>query len=327
MLVCLCSFFLLIGAHKASANHAWAVIDADTGRLLEGSNEHARLPIASLTKIWTALTVLESAEPFGETTISAAAAISEGSSLYLKQGSVVNTKSLLYGLMLRSGNDAAYALAEYAGGSVEGFTDLMNEKALYYGLKDTVFKNPSGLHHEEHLSTAYETAQMMRFAMENEQFNKIASTQSYKFKLGETTYHWANKHRLIHSVDTAIAGKTGFTKAAGRTLVTYFEKDKKRIIVVTLNDGNDWQTHMSLAEKVFSSYKIETVAQKGRYKISPDLEGELAQPIRLLMKKGEAKSLTHLLQIPQGETKGASGQWIVYDQQMPIYETNIKFLD
>lgn len=327
LLVLMMSFLLLFGASKANANSAWAVIDAETGRLLEGSNEHMKLPIASLTKIWTAFTVLESEAPFGETTISAAAASSEGSSIYLKQGAVVNTESLLYGLMLRSGNDAAYALAEYAGGSVEGFTDLMNEKALYYGLKDTVFKNPSGLHHEEHLSTAYETALMMRFAMENEQFKKIASTPMYTFKQDETTYHWANKHRLIHSVETAVAGKTGFTKVAGRTLVTYFEKDRKKVIVVTLNDGNDWQTHVSLAEKAFSTYKVETVAKKGRYAILPGIEGELKQPIQLLLKKGEAKKVTHMLQMPRHEVKDAFGQWIVYYDQMPIYQTPMALFD
>lgn len=326
-LVFMLSFSFLFGAEKAYANSAWAVIDADTGRLLEGSNEHAQLPIASLTKIWTALTVLESGEPFGETTISPAAAMSEGSSVYLEQGAVVNTEDLLYGLMLRSGNDAAYALAEYAGGSVEGFTDLMNEKAAYYGLTATVFRNPSGLHHDEHVSTAFETAQMMRFAMDNEQFKKIASTPMHTFKLDEVTYHWANKHRLIHSVETAVAGKTGYTKVAGRTLVTYFEKDGKKVIVVTLNDGNDWQTHVSLAEKVFSTYKVETIAKEGRYAVLPGVEGELIRPIRLLMKKGEAEEATHLLQLPRTRSTEQIARWVVYIQKQPILQTEMQLYE
>ena len=321
MLVFMMSFMVLLGAGRAEANSAWAVIDADTGRLLEGSNENVQLPIASLTKIWTAFTVLDSKQPFAETTISPAAASSEGSSIYLEQGTTVNTKDLLYGLMLRSGNDAAFALAEYAGGSVEGFTDLMNEKALYYGLKDTVFTNPSGLHDDTHLSTAYETALMMRYAMQNEQFKEIASTKMHTFTNGETTYHWANKHRLVQSTETAIAGKTGFTKVAGRTLVTYFEKDDKRIIVVTLNDGNDWQTHLSLSEKIFSTYKVETIAKKGRYAIYPGIEGELKQPMQLLLKKGEAKKVAHMLQLPRDEASQTDGQWIVYYDNIPILST------
>lgn len=324
MLVLVISFIVLFGAEKVEANSAWAVIDADTGRLLEGSNENAQLPIASLTKIWTAFTVLESEQPFADTKISPAAASSEGSSIYLEQGTTVNTESLLYGLMLRSGNDAAYALAEYAGGSVEGFVDLMNEKALYYGLEKTTFTNPSGLHDDAHLSTAYETALMMRYAMQNDQFKKIASTKMYTFKNEETTYHWANKHRLIHSVETAIAGKTGFTKVAGRTLVTYFEKENKRIIVVTLNDGNDWQNHLSLSEQIFSTYKVETIAKKGRYAIFPGVEGELKQPMQLLLKKGEAKKVAHILQIPRDETSQTDGQWIVYYDEMPVLSTEME---
>ncbi|MBO1910334.1 D-alanyl-D-alanine carboxypeptidase, partial [Microvirga sp. 3-52] len=155
------TFVLCTGGKEASARDAWVVIDAETGRLLSGSNEHVRLPIASLTKIWTAFTVLESGAPLGMTTISPEAASAEGSSIYLQQGVTADVEGLLYGLMLRSGNDAAYALAEHAGGSLDGFVDLMNENAIVFGLNDTVFTNPSGLHNEIHLSTAYDTALMM----------------------------------------------------------------------------------------------------------------------------------------------------------------------
>lgn len=318
------SLFLLFGWKTVSAHSSWAVIDADTGRLLMGSNENVQLPIASLTKVWTAFTVLESGLPLKETTISSAAASSEGSSIYLEQGTTIDVESLLYGLMLRSGNDAAYALAEYAGGSVEGFIDLMNENALIYGLKDTVFTNPSGLHDDKHLSTAYETALMMRYAMQNTQFKKIASTPTYTFKLDKTTYQWANKHRLLRSSSTAIAGKTGFTKAAGRTLVTYFEQDDKRVIVVTLNDGNDWQTHISLSERAFSDYKVETVAKKGEYAILPSATGELKQPLKLLLKKGEREQVSHLFQVPRAD--GNVGRWIVYLNDAPMLSTDVELI-
>ncbi|MHA6259601.1 D-alanyl-D-alanine carboxypeptidase family protein [Sporosarcina sp. CAU 1771] len=305
------SLFLIAGTKEASARQAWAVIDADTGRLLMGSNEHVRLPIASLTKVWTAFTVLESGATNGEVHISPEAASAEGSSIYLQQNEVADVEGLLYGLMLRSGNDAAYALAEHAGGSFEGFVDLMNEKALLYGLKDTVFTNPSGLHGDAHLSTAYDTARMFYHAMRNEKFSEIASTQNYVYQIGERTYNWSNKHRLVRSVPTAIAGKTGFTKAAGRTLVTYFEKDDKRIIVVTLNDGNDWQAHRSFADQTFSTYKMVTVAKKGTYAILPGIKGELEAPIRLLLKKGEKKEVGHVVRIPQGDDSMTTGVWTV----------------
>jgi len=228
------SVFFFNGSTNASARQAWAVIDAETGRLLMGSNENVSLPIASLTKIWTALTVIETRSLSSEVLVSPEAALAEGSSIYLQQNKVENVDGLLYGLMLRSGNDAAHALAEHTGGSMEGFVDLMNKKAMYYGFQDTLFTNPSGLHDEKHMSTAYETARMLYFAMKNEKFRKIAMTKNYNYKIDDKSYNWSNKHRLVNSEPTAIAGKTGFTKAAGRTLATYFQQDDEKVIVVTL---------------------------------------------------------------------------------------------
>ncbi|MEK5039293.1 D-alanyl-D-alanine carboxypeptidase family protein [Sporosarcina sp. FSL K6-3457] len=319
-------FSLFLGAvpkEAVAAGSSWAVIDADTGRLLDGYNENVRLPIASLTKIWTAFTFIESGSSFGEVTISPQAASAEGSSIYLQQGMTIEADALLYGLMLRSGNDAAHALSEQAGGSLEGFVDLMNEKALLYGLKNTVFTNPSGLHDDRHLSTAYETALMLRYAMDNDKFRQIASTKNHRYEGEDQTYSWRNKHRLIHSEPTAIAGKTGFTKAAGRTLATYFEKDGKNIIVVTLNDGNDWNTHKDLANKVFSSYKLVTVAKKGTYDILPGVEAELEAPIRLLLKKGEKAKLQNIVRIPRGKSKRSTGSWTVSFDNEPLIASEI----
>ncbi|MFJ7933412.1 D-alanyl-D-alanine carboxypeptidase family protein [Sporosarcina sp. NPDC096371] len=319
-------FSLFLGAapkEAAAGGSSWAVIDAETGRLLEGSNENVRLPIASLTKMWTALTFLESSDMSDKIKITPQAASAEGSSIYLQQGMTIDAESLLYGLMLRSGNDAAHALAEHAGGSLDGFVDLMNEKAMLYGLKDTVFTNPSGLHDDRHLSTAYETALMLKYAMENDKFRKIASTKNYRYEGDEQIYSWRNKHRMIHSEPTVIAGKTGFTKAAGRTLATYFEKDGKKVIVVTLNDGNDWNTHKFLANKVFSSHKLATVAKEGTYEILPGVEGELKQPIRLLLKKGEKAELQNVVRIPRGKSKLSTGTWTVSFDNVPLITSEI----
>lgn len=320
-------FSVLFGASgkevTASGGSAWAVIDADTGRLLEGYNENVRLPIASLTKIWTALTFIESGTAFGEVAISPQAASAEGSSIYLQQGVPVDAEALLYGLMLRSGNDAAYALAEHAGGSLEGFVDLMNGKALLYGLNNTIFVNPSGLHDERHLSTAYETALMLAYAMGNDKFREIATAKNHVYQGKEQVYSWRNKHRLIHSEPTAIAGKTGFTKVAGRTLATYFEKDGKNIIVVTLNDGDDWNTHRNLANKVFSSFDVVTVAKKGTYDILPGIEAELAAPIRLLLKKGEKAQLSNVIRLPRGKNERSIGSWTVSLADEPLITAEV----
>ena len=141
---------------------SYAVIDGHTARIFYASSPHVKMPIASLTKMWTALVVIENAELDELVTVSKKATLSEGSSIYLKEGEQVTVNELLHGLMMRSGNDAAMALAEHVGGSEQGFVFLMNERAKRAGLRNTTFTNPSGLHHDEHLSTAYDTAKAQK---------------------------------------------------------------------------------------------------------------------------------------------------------------------
>jgi len=279
----------------ARGGSGYAVLDGDTGRVLFASNSDARLPIASLTKIWTALVAIENSNLQDEVVISPRAATAEGSSIYLQAGEKVTVETLLYGLMLRSGNDAATALAEHAGGSVEGFVKLMNERAVVAGLTNTVFMNPSGLHHDEHLSSARDTAEMLRIALQNKTFKKIASTVLYRANT-ENGMLWENKHRLLRegsgtaieigdetqqpvnalksAKGSAFAGKTGFTKVAGRTLATAFQKDGQTCIVVTLNESDDWNVHRGLANKVWQEYSLETVVKKGKYKVNKNLSEE-----------------------------------------------------
>jgi len=237
MLMIIVLMVILPQSSFARGGSGYAVLDGETGRVLIGSNSNERLPIASLTKIWTALVAIENSDLQEEVVISPKAAMAEGSSIYLQAGETVTVETLLYGLMLRSGNDAATALAEHVGGSVEGFVKLMNERAVIAGLTNTVFMNPSGLHHEEHLSSARDTAEMLRVALQNKTFEKIASTVLYKANTVNGML-WENKHRLLRegsgmaaeiddeteqpvsslksATGVAYAGKTGFTKVAGR---------------------------------------------------------------------------------------------------------------
>ncbi|MET3576467.1 D-alanyl-D-alanine carboxypeptidase family protein [Bhargavaea ullalensis] len=293
---------LLAGpAASVSAAGAYAVIDAKNGRLLDGSNEMEQMPIASLTKIWTALTYLDAEGSEGTVEISRNADDQEGSAIYVEAGERVPARHLLYGLMLRSGNDAAVGLAEDAGGSVEGFVGMMNEKAELAGLQKTTFTNPSGLHDDRHLSTAYETALMLKLAMENREFREIASTPYYKFGEGNA---WQNKHRLVRGDGSAVAGKTGFTKRAGRTLATQFEQDGKAVIVVTLDDGDDWNTHRRLSDQAFSDYELVTAAQPGTYALLPGLRGTLAEPLTVLVTEEERDRLTHAAVVPRTGNEG-----------------------
>lgn len=280
---------LLLVPVNVEAASSYAVVDAQTGRLLLGQAEDARLPIASLTKMWTALIAIENSNLDDMVTVSKRAAYSEGSSIYLEEGQEIKLEHLLYGLMLRSGNDAATAIAEHVGGSVDGFVKLMNDKAELYGLKSTMFTNPSGLHHEEHLSSAEDTAKMLQIAMQNEQFRKIATTVLYK---GENV--WQNKHKLLSQEIGAIAGKTGYTKVAGRTLATYFERGEKEFVVVTINESNDWIFHKDVADRVEAQYENYELVEAGDYLI-PNATITVKKPITLLLTKEERENIQHTL--------------------------------
>ncbi len=302
----------------ARGGSGYAVLDGDTGRVLIGSNSNERLPIASLTKIWTALVAIENSDLQEEVVISPKAAMAEGSSIYLQAGETVTVETLLYGLMLRSGNDAATALAEHVGGSVEGFVKLMNERAVIAGLTNTVFMNPSGLHHEEHLSSARDTAEMLRVALQNKTFEKIASTVLYRANTVNGML-WENKHRLLRegsgmaaeiddeteqpvsslksATGVAYAGKTGFTKVAGRTLATAFQKDGQTCIVVTLNVSDDWNVHRSFSNQVWTDYDLETVVKKGKYNVNKKLAIRLEEPVRLQLNKEEKAQVRQVLHV------------------------------
>ncbi len=280
---------LLLVPVNVEAASSYAVVDAQTGRLLEGQAEDARLPIASLTKMWTALIAIENGHLDDMVTVSKRAAYSEGSSIYLEEGQEVKLEHLLYGLMLRSGNDAATAIAEHVGGSVDGFVKLMNDKAELYGLGSTMFTNPSGLHHEEHLSSAEDTARMLQIAMQNDTFRKIATTVLYK---GENV--WENKHKLLSQGIGAIAGKTGYTKVAGRTLATYFERGDKEFVIVTINESNDWLFHKELADRVEAQYENYELVEAGEYLI-PNAIVTVKKPISLLLTKEERDNIHHTL--------------------------------
>ncbi|MES9684815.1 D-alanyl-D-alanine carboxypeptidase [Bacillus sp. AFS001701] len=253
-----------------SARNA-VLMDQKTGRILYGKAMHDSERIASITKIMTAILAVESGKMQNTITISSRAVQTEGSSIYLKPGQKIKLEDLVYGLMLRSGNDAANAIAEAVGGSVEGFVYMMNEKAKEIGMSNTYFSNPSGLDQQgkEHYSSAYDMALLTRYAMENPKYAKIAGTKVHRAPNTAESwdYVWKNKNKLLTFMyKYSTGGKTGFTKKAKRTLVSTASKNGMDLIVVTLNDGQDWQDHMSLFEYGFSNYPLTKVLSKGGIK-------------------------------------------------------------
>ena len=235
------------------------MLDAVSGRVLHEKDPHSQSLIASTTKIMTALIVCEQCNVLDRMQIPKEAVGIEGSSMYLQEGEVLTIQELLYGLMLRSGNDAAVALAIYCGGTVEGFAELMNDKARNLGLTNTHFVNPNGLDAPGHYSTARDLAVLAAYAMENPVFYQTVSTKNVR--VGER--YLTNHNKLLWRVEGADGVKTGYTKAAGRILVSSATRDHRRIITVTIDDGDDWNDHAALIHEGFSRYRMTDIVAQG----------------------------------------------------------------
>ena len=233
------------------------LMEADTGEIIFRQNENARLPMASTTKIMTALVALESLPPDTVVTITPQSVGVEGSSIYLCEGESLTLEQLLYALMLESANDAAVAIAIAVAGSVEAFSEKMNARASSLGLTDTHFVNPHGLYSEEHYTTAYELALITRAALQNPLFREISATERKTIPLrGEEGVRLLlNHNKLLTSYEGCIGGKTGYTKKTGRCLVSAAEREGVTLIAVTLNAPDDWRDHTAMLDYGFALYE------------------------------------------------------------------------
>lgn len=253
-----------VGAVGASS---YIVMDQDSKRVLEGSNINKESLIASISKIMTCIVALEQGNFDKTVKIDDSILKAYGSGIYIEVGEELTLDDLLYGLMLRSGNDAALAIAKAVAGDVKSFVFLMNEQAKKIGMENTFFVNPSGLEENDgtaNKSTTYDMALLMRYAMQNNYFRKIVATKDIVVKSSYKTYSWHNKNKLLSMYEYCTGGKTGFTKKAHRTLVTTASKDNKNLIVVTFNDGNDFVDHKNLYEKNFNLYKRKKILDKSK---------------------------------------------------------------
>lgn len=267
------------------------VLDAATGRVLYEKNADSISLIASTTKIMTALVVCEQCNVLDRMRIPDEAVGIEGSSMYLQEGEVLSIQELLYGLMLHSGNDAATALAIYCGGTVEGFAQMMNDKARTLGMKDTHFVNPHGLDAAEHYSTARDLATLAAYAMDNPIFAQTVATKSVT--VGQR--YLTNHNKLLWRVDGADGIKTGYTKAAGRILVSSARRQGRRLIAVTIDDGNDWADHAAFYEDGFSQYSQRKIITAGQDMGKLNVFGGTREQVRVVA----AESFSYAL--AQGE--------------------------
>lgn len=325
---------------SVSARNA-VLIEQESGRILfeKAANEKQR--IASITKIMTAILAIESDKLQKTVTVSEKAIRTEGSSLYLKGNEKVKLEDLIYGLMLRSGNDAAVAIAEFVGGSLEGFVFLMNQKASEIGMKNTHFANPHGLDDsDQHYSTAYDMAILTRYAMKNDTFKKISGTEVYRTPHPTENWDriWYNKNKLLTGLyKYSTGGKTGYTKLAKRTLVSTATKGDMDLIAVTLNAPDDWNDHIGMFEYAFENYNMVQVIQPGvikntdhkyynnkvffehevNYPVTPTEENLFRIDIRLMNPKKEWEEERSLPDVV--------GRATIYFDEKPIKELPIYF--
>ena len=253
-------FTLNSSAVPALSADSAILIDGDTGAVLFAHHARERSLIASTTKIMTAVVVLEHCDPEMAFTVPAEAVGIEGSSLYLAEGEVLTVRELLYGLMLHSGNDAAVALALACSDSVPEFVALMNLKAQELGMVDSHFENPSGLDGSAHYSTAEDLANLTSYALKIPLFREIVSTKSVQIG----ARHLTNHNKLLWMLDGVIGVKTGYTREAGRILVSAAEQKGRQLIAVTIDDRNDWEDHKTLYHYGFNLYEEKCFVEAGQ---------------------------------------------------------------
>lgn len=267
------------------------LIERDSGRILYAKNISEKLPIASTTKILTALIAIEKGDLEKIVTIKKEWTDIEGSSIYLKANEKIKLKDLIYGLMLRSGNDAGVAIACEIAGSVDNFSVLMNKRAKEIGAKNTNLINPHGLHSDEHYSTAYDLALITREALKNKIFREISKTNDYT-SMRENPQIFYNKNKTLNQYDGGDGVKIGYTKVAGRCLVASATREDMQLIAIVLNDGNWFNDSYKLFDYGFENFKNTTIIRGNNFIKNLYIENSNIEKIPIITDKKFTYPLT-----------------------------------
>lgn len=295
------------GSMSLSAKSA-ALYEPSTDSFLIEKNSKIRLPMASTTKIMTAVVALENAKLTDTVTVDERSAGIEGSSAYLSVGDKYTLLDMLYALMLASANDAATAIACSVSGSVERFVELMNQKCEELSLTDTHFENPSGLDAEGHCTTACDLARLSAYALTNDTFKMLCSTYKKSISYDGKVRNFVNHNKLLKQYPDAIGVKTGFTKKCGRCLVSAAVRDGVTLVGVTLDAPNDWQDHKKMLDYGFDMLEECKIANPADFKFD----------IPLLFSDGEAITAQNVTEFKATLPKGAK---ITSEVQIPPYMT------
>lgn len=286
---------ILIPIYANASTESYVVMDADSSRVIDSYNKDDKMLIASTTKIMTAIIAIENMNLSVNIEVGDEIESVYGSMIYIKKGEILTLESLLYGLMLRSGNDAAMVIAENTLG-YDKFIEAMNSKAKELKMYNTVFENPHGLDDDtRNYSTAYDMALLMKYAMNNPSFVKITSTRKYKLTTNMNTHIWYNKNELLSNYKYATGGKIGYTKKSGHIFVSSATKDNKNLIVVTFKDSDRFNTHKYLYEKNFDKYIRYQILDKYTFFVNEEYYKKYHLYIKndfyMLLKEEEKKNL------------------------------------
>ena len=303
------------------------VMDVDSGRILYQNNIHSKKLIASTTKIMTCIIVLENADLNKEITVGKEILSMYGTNIYIEVGEKIKIKDLLYGLMLRSGNDAAITLAVNTFSSEKSFVEAMNKKANEIGMKNTLFSNPHGLdENNENYSTAYDMALLSKYAYNNKMYREIISTKKYYAKSSLKSYVWYNRMSLINNYKYCIGGKNGYTPKAGKSLVSLAKKDGLTLTVVSLDDSDIYNNHINLYNDIFKKYKSYTIVDKNNFNIDPSISNKklyIKESFNYPLQKSEVDNINTLVEM----TNNSKIRILLEDKEIgevKIYKKDIK---
>ena len=329
-------FFLLlffplhVFADSASST---VVMEMDSGRILYMKNPDQKRLIASITKIMTCLIVLENSDLDEEVTVGEEVLEMYGTNIYIEVGEKLKVKDLLYGLMLRSGNDAAIALANHVFESEEKFVEEMNAKAKELGMKHTSFQNPHGLDEEtKNYSTARDMAILNRYAYQNKTYREIVGTKKYTCKSSLKSYAWYNRMSLLTNYKYCIGGKNGYTPSAGKTLVTLAQKKGMTLGIVSLNDGNLYENHESLYEEYFKKYQLYKIIDKDTFSLDTNFVGSnvyVKKSFQYPLLEEELDDVSTVVEVMNKTNSSTTGRIVVKleDEEIgniPIYQRKEK---
>lgn len=306
------------------------LMDSDSGRVLYQKDKDNPRLIASITKIMTAILAIESGRLDEIVTVGEEVLTMYGSNIYIELGEKMRLEDLVYGLMLRSGNDAAIVIATFIGGSEEKFVEMMNKKATEIGMTNTIFNNSHGLDEvTQNKSTAYDMALLSSYASHNQTYMKIVGTKKYSVQTDKKSYLWHNRNKLLNNYEFATGGKTGYTPSAGRTLVTNASNNNLNLTAVTLNDGNEYISHETMYNYGFENYKNYKILDKKKFKIDnayyPDkvyIKEDFTYPLSE-EEKENIKVLVKITKLEKYENNDEVGIVIVKLNNKEIYSNKV----